>query len=320
MEQLSNNILLVRPANFGFNIETAVSNAFQQILDISGSDLKNKVAEEFENFALTLQKNNIHVEVANDTSHPIKPDAIFPNNWISFHKDGTVILYPMCTANRRLERRQDILRSLSRKYEVRKVLDLSYFESEEKYLEGTGSIVFDHLNKVAYACLSPRTHKEVLLRLCEAIGYEAFYFTSVDEKGKEVYHTNVMMSIGEDFAVVCLESVKDTGERNRLEEKLKAGGHTIISIDFNQMSHFAGNMLLLKNTDGEKLLVCSQTAFDSLTNQQKNKIAEFAKLLPIPIPTIETIGGGSARCMIAEIFCKVIVHSPAKELELSDQE
>ncbi len=304
MKQVTSNILLIRPANFGFNVETAVSNAFQQIVDLSAGELRRKVNAEFENFSKTLSERGINVIVAEDTPHPVKPDAVFPNNWISFHACGTAVLYPMCTPNRRMERRKDVVEQLSRRFKIKDVIDFSEYEKENKFMEGTGSIVFDHEHKVAYACLSPRTNKEVLYKISEQLGYEPLCFTSQDQNGKEIYHTNVMMSIGPGFAVVCLDSVINPEERKALSGKLKSCGLEIIEINFLQVNNFAGNMLSVKDKKGSKLLVCSQRAADSLTNEQKKRIETYCELLAVPIPTIETIGGGSARCMMAEIFCE----------------
>lgn len=302
MLQATSSILLVRPANFGYNSQTAVSNSFQQQLNLPLHELNKKVADEFENFITTLKAKGVNVFVVDDTIEPIKPDAIFPNNWVSFHEDGTVVLYPMCTPNRRLERRMDVVDSLKEKFKFTRVIDLSEHEKNNRFLEGTGSIVFDHEHKIAYACLSPRTDKEILIDLAKKLDYEACYFTAYDKLDKEIYHTNVMMCIGSGFAIVCLDCIKDHLEKNNLINKLNSTGHEIIAVSNEQINQFAGNMLFVDTHTKQKILICSQSAFNSLEEGQKEKINKYCELVAIPIPTIETIGGGSARCMMAEIF------------------
>ncbi len=305
--QSTNNILLVRPATFSFNKETAISNAFQINLNESAEIIKEKKLAEFDAFVKTLKNKGVKVTVVEDTLTPEKPDAIFPNNWVSFHADGSVILYPMNAENRQHERRLDIIDLLKKDFKVTNILNLSHYEKEGKYLEGTGSIIFDHLNKKAYACLSPRTDKDLLIKVCEYLNYEPIYFFSLDEKGKEIYHTNVMMCIAENFAVICLDSISNPIEKEKLIKNLSETGHQIIDISFEQMKNFAGNMLELKGSDNKKILALSQSAFDSLSVNQKEEIEKFCELVPLNIKTIETIGGGSARCMIAEIFLPEIM-------------
>lgn len=294
----TNNILLIRPANFGFNEETRASNVFQKELSENAETVRQNALLEFEAVAAKLRSHGVDVFVFDDTPSPVKTDAVFPNNWISFHADGTVVLYPMLSANRRLERRADIIESLKDKFEITNIIDLSIYESENLFLEGTGSIVFDHANKIAYAALSPRTDKELFLDLCEKLNYKPVIFTAHDRSGSEIYHTNVMMCIGEEFAVICLESITDKSERANVFSKLATTGHEVVDITFDQMNSFAGNMLLVRND----LLVMSQSAHRSLTKTQKLALEKYCELLPFAIPTIETVGGGSARCMIAEIF------------------
>lgn len=301
--QYTSNLMMVRPASFQFNYETAVSNAFQKSLDgLSETEIKQKAIEEFDAYVSKLRANKINVTVIQDTADPAKPDAIFPNNWISMHEDGTAILYPMNTANRRLERRMDILEDLQKSFVINKVRDLSELESKNIFLEGTGSIIFDHIHKIAYACLSPRTDKNAFVSFCEKLQYEAICFTSSDEQNNLVYHTNVMLTIGDTFAVICLESIKTKKEQVLVKEKLENTGHEIIDITFAQMNAFAGNMLQVKNTDDKTFLVMSETAFKSLTASQIAQIEKRTAILSVEIPTIETIGGGSARCMLAEIY------------------
>ncbi len=300
----ANNILLIRPGNFIFNTETAANNAFQNNLAESQNAIQLKVKAEFDKFATTLKSKGVKLYIFNDTAFPPKPDAIFPNNWITFHPDGRVFLYPMFAPNRRNERRLDIIESLRSNFNIKEVIDLSHFESKNKFLEGTGSIVFDHRNKYAFACISPRTNKELFIKLCSDLGYKPFCFHAHDESGTEIYHTNVMMCIGEKFAVVCLDAITNAKERENIDEILVQSGHEIINISPKQMNKFAGNMLELINDKNEKLLIISQSAYESLTASQINTLQQYCELVPLAIPTIEIIGGGSVRCIIAEIFLK----------------
>lgn len=304
--QTTKNILLIRPSNFVFNSETAESNGFQFKVEDSKDFIQQKAFAEFEAFVSNLKSKGVNVFVFDDTKLPVKPDAIFPNNWITFHSDGTVILYPMFAHNRRHERRHDIINSLKRNFKVTSIVDLSKYEQENKFLEGTGSIVFDHINKIGYACLSPRTNKELFIRVCDYLHYKPVHFHSHDINGKEIYHTNVMLCIGEMFAVICLDSITDNEERLNVSHSLTSSKHQIIDITFDQMNNFAGNMLAIHNQNGNNLLVLSQSSFDCLTPNQKNEIQKFCELVPMSIKTIETIGGGSARCMMAEIFLQII--------------
>ncbi len=302
-KQYTSNLLMVRPASFQFNVETAVSNAFQKSLDgLTAEEIKQKAIEEFDAYVEKLRTNKINVTVIQDTLEPAKPDAIFPNNWISMHENGNVFLFPMNTENRRLEVRPEIIDTLKASFIIHDIQDLRTSIQENKFLEGTGSIIFDHIHKMAYACLSPRTDKDIFLQYCKMIGYEPIYFTSADAQDNLVYHTNVMLTIGDTFAVICLESINDNGEQYYIGKRLKETGHEIIDITFAQMNAFAGNMLQVQNTEGKTFLVMSETAFHSLTAEQIAQIENHTSILPVSIPTIETIGGGSARCMIAEIY------------------
>lgn len=296
--QTTNKILLIRPANFGFNDETRGSNTFQKELSDSAETIRQRALFEFDEFAQTLRARGVDVFVFDDTILPPKTDAVFPNNWVSFHADGTVVLYPMLSANRRLERRADIIGSLGQKFEIANIIDLTPYEREGRFLEGTGSIVFDHNNRVAYAAISPRTDKELFISICEKLKYEPLTFTARDLNGVEIYHTNVLMCIGKEFAVICLESIADDKERANVFDRLTTNGLDIVSLTFDQMNSFAGNMLALS----DDLLIMSQRALESLTAAQKITLEKYCELLPLAIPTIETVGGGSARCMIAEIF------------------
>jgi hypothetical protein len=300
--QSTNSILLIRPSNFIFNAETAANNAFQNNIEETNESISNKVKQEFENFNAQLIAKGIDVTVIDDTESPIKPDAIFPNNWVSFHADGTVVLYPMFAANRRTERRLDIIETLKEKFDVKNIIDFSIYENENKFLEGTGSIVFDHEHKIAYACLSPRTNKEIFIKLCDVLDYKHIYFTACDEAGQEIYHTNVMMCIAEKVVIICAESIVDKNEREQVLLSFKNTRHEIIDINFAQMNNFAGNMLALQTNTGKPLLALSQTAYNCLIAKQKDAIEKYYELFSLAIPTIETIGGGSVRCMMAEIF------------------
>ncbi len=300
--QSSKNILLIRPATFDFNSETAASNAFQVKLNKSKAEIKKEKLQEFEDFVKTLKSKGVKVFVFDDTKNPAKPDAIFPNNWVSFHSDGTVILYPMFAPNRRRERRRDIIELLKENFVVNKILDLSKYENEKKYLEGTGSIIFDHKNKFGCACLSPRTNKELFIEVCAYLNYKPIYFYAHDDSGKEIYHTNVMMCIGEGFSVICLDSISEHAERELVVQSLTETGRQVIDITFEQMKNFAGNMLAIQTSNNKSILALSQSAFHSLTANQKKEIGKYSELVPLSIKTIETIGGGSARFMIAEIF------------------
>ncbi|MFN0280074.1 MAG: citrulline utilization hydrolase CtlX [Pyrinomonadaceae bacterium] len=300
--QSARNILLIRPQNFGYNSETAESNEFQNRSDADESAIKQMALAEFDGFAETLRSKGFGVFVFDDTDEPAKPDAVFPNNWVSFHVDGTVILYPMCAESRRSERRMDIVETLGKEFRVEKIIDLSHYENENRFLEGTGSIVFDHINKTAYACISARTDAELFAEVSQALGYEPVSFHAVDANGRAIYHTNVMMCIGPGFAVICLASIKDEEERSRVFEALRSGGSEIVEISFEQMNHFAGNMLAVSGENAKTFLVLSTRALASFAKEQITTLEKYCELLPVSIPTIEKYGGGGARCMMAEVF------------------
>ena len=300
MSQATDHVFLIRPQSFGFNPETALSNTFQNKLQFDPTVLQEKVSQEFKAFAQTLIDHGVHVTIFEDTPVPVKPDAVFPNNWISCHEDGTLVLYPMCTPNRRAERRADIVETLKKNFAVTRTIDLTHYESENRFLEGTGSIIFDHVHRLAYACESPRTDHHLFLEVCGLLRHKPVFFHAENEKGIAIYHTNVMMCVGDSFAVICLDSIRDEREKAMVENELKQGNHDIITISLAQMNSFAGNMLLLEGKNGN-LLALSQCAFDSLTLSQRLQLEKHTRLLPLSIPTIEGIGGGSARCMIAEV-------------------
>jgi len=298
--QSTSNILMIRPVSFGFNEQTAESNAFQN-RDANQQTVQDKALAEFDHFVKTLEHAGVQVTVVNDTPQPHTPDSIFPNNWVSFHDDGTIFLYPMQAENRRLERREDIITDLEDKFKVGHVIDLSRFEADNRFLEGTGSMVLDRENKIAYACLSPRTDKQVLDLFCDQAGYKAISFDAADEHGKAIYHTNVLMCVGSKFAVICADSIPNPHERIVVLESLKSNQKEVITITFDQMNHFAGNMLEVKNKIGETLIVMSKNAFNALDGEQKTILEKYGKLVYADINTIETNGGGSARCMMAEV-------------------
>lgn len=290
---------MIRPVNFSFNAETAVNNAFQ-VSNVS-DDVQRKALTEFENFVKVLRENGIDVTVIEDTPQPYTPDSIFPNNWVSFHDANTVCLYPMYAANRRLERKPGILDALGKKFHIDATLDFSSNEEQDRFLEGTGSMVLDRDVRIAYACLSPRTHRKVLLDFCEKMGYTPEVFTAVDAAGRPIYHTNVMMCVADRYVVVCLDSVPAPKERELLVATICSSGKTVVPITLDQMNHFAGNMLQVHNDKGEKLLIMSSQAYESLTPEQVQALQNFNRIIHAPLTTIETNGGGSARCMLAEI-------------------
>jgi hypothetical protein len=297
--QTTSHLLMIRPVNFTFNAETAVNNAFQ----VAGADAdaQRKALAEFDRFVQLLRENGVDVTVVDDTPQPYTPDSIFPNNWVSFHREGTVCLYPMYAANRRLERKPGVLETIARRFRIDATLDFSGYEAEGLFLEGTGSMVLDRDERIAYACLSPRTDKEVLLDFCRKMGYRPEVFAAIDGTGRDIYHTNVMMCVGDRFVVVCLDALPDLDQRQHLEATIGDTGKVLVPISLDQMNHFAGNMLQVENQNGEKLLVMSTQAFDSLTPEQVAALQTFNRILHAPLTTIETNGGGSARCMLAEI-------------------
>jgi len=301
--QITNTILMIRPAAFGANEETAASNFFQSTgTKTDPRSIRQSALKEFEKMVELLRQHEINVLVIDDTPTPVKPSAVFPNNWLSTSPEGIVSVFPMYAANRRPEKRDDILKMLAEKFVVKGLQDWSEFEVEGKFLEGTGSMVIDHENKVIYTCYSPRTDISMLEKFANANKYRAIIFLAIDKNGQPVYHTNVMMTLGEDFAILCEESIEEEWELIAVRQLLESTGHEVIRITKDQMHSFAGNMLQVKNSKGEKFLLMSQTAFDSLNEEQKEELAARSKLLPIPIPVIEKTEGGSVRCMIAEIF------------------
>jgi len=302
--QTTSHILMIRPADFKFNEQTAGNNKFQKASE--QNDVQQQALQEFDGFVAMLRSNGVDVTVIDDTLDPDTPDSIFPNNWVSFHEDGAVFLYPMFSENRRLERRNEILKTLERNFKISHINDLSFYENGNIFLEGTGSMVLDRANKIAYACLSVRTEVEAFNNFCQLAGYKSVIFNAVDSTNYPIYHTNVMMCIGDKFAVICLDSIPNLYERNFVQKALSLSGKEIIKISLDQMNHFAGNMLQVKNDKDESLLVMSEQAYKVLNETQIETLSKYAKLIYSPLYMIEQNGGGSARCMLAE------VHLPLK--------
>lgn len=300
--QTTSNLLMIRPVNFSFNTETAVNNSFQAQQDI---DAQDKALLEFDSFIYKLQQHGVDVTVVNDTPNPYTPDSIFPNNWISFHSDGSLFLYPMFALNRRQERKPHVIEAIKNKFQVNSINDLSDLENQHEFLEGTGSLVLDRDSKIAYACLSPRTTLKALARFSSESNFSIESFTAVDTQGKEIYHTNVMMCVADQFVVICLDSINNPAERERVTKSISNSQKEIIEISFDQMNQFAGNMLQVNNKEGKKFLVMSSQAFSSLTSTQRQSIEKYNAIIHSSLDTIERNGGGSARCMMAEVFLEL---------------
>lgn len=298
MAQNTHHIMMIRPVRFTFNEQTAESNSFQQAA-AKAEDTQAKALKEFDDFVDNLRNNGVQVWVVDDTDEPHTPDSIFPNNWISMHEDGRVALYPMQAENRRLERRADIAHHLAETFLMQDIVDYTASEKDEIFLEGTGSMVLDRDKKICYACLSPRTHPALLERFCADFGYKLITFTATDKQGKLIYHTNVVMCVGKQFMVVCFDCIASETERRIIRNSTTK---TIIEITFNQLEHFAGNMLEVVNEKGQQIVVMSEQAYKCLTISQTAQLEFFAKIVMAPLYTIEANGGGSARCMMAEIF------------------
>ncbi len=291
---------MVRPFRFAFNEETAQNNYFQQGGE-SGS-VAVKALEEFDAFVNQLRAKDVDVTVVQDTPEPWTPDSIFPNNWFSSHFTGELVLYPMFAGNRRQERKQEVVDLLTRKMNHRKVVDLTHWEKKDEFLEGTGSMVLDRDKRIAYCCRSPRTSEKVLADFCARLNYDAVVFNSTDKNANLIYHTNVMMSVGNQVAIICLESIKDKNERDKVVSRLTSTGKIIVDISLDQVARFAGNMLEVKSRNGHPIMVMSAAARNALTAAQETVISTYNTILSAPLTTIETNGGGSARCMLAEIF------------------
>lgn len=305
--QCADAVLMVRPARFAYNPETASTNAFQRPPQQGDQGAGPAARAEFDGLAAALRGEGIGVAILEDSPEPAKPDAVFPNNWVSFHEDGTVVLYPMQAASRRRERRQDAIEAAETLgYRVSRVLDLTGHEARGRYLEGTGSVVLDHRHRTAYACLSPRTDESVLEEWSRELGYRTVAFEAADRAGTPLYHTNVLMCIGERFVAVGLDAIA-ASDRDRVRESLRSGGRELIAIGQAQIERFAGNMLELASWDealGEcRVLVLSQSARQALPDEAFSRLSACTdEVLVVPVPTIERLGGGSVRCMLAEVF------------------
>lgn len=294
--------LLIRPACFGYNIETAASNSYQHFPEPREMDrVQQKAREEFDGLVQALEAAEVEVLVVADGEEPPKTCAVFPNNWFSTHSGGKLVLYPMLSKNRRLERCPEVIQLLQEQFQVGELIDLSHFEAQEQFLEGTGSLVLDRVNKLAYACLSPRTHQEPLLYWAAETGYELVPFRAVDAAGQPIYHTNVMMWVGQELAGICLDSITNALERKDVEQRLRQTRHQLVEFTREQLNRFCGNMLEVQNRHGRSFVVMSEAALQALTPPQRDRIEEKAVIISAPLPTIEAIGGGSARCMIAEV-------------------
>jgi hypothetical protein len=307
MKQTTNTILMIRPIHFRMNEQTAVNNYYQKVVDnLLPASVHEKALQEFDRYVEKLESFEINVVVVSDTKEFDTPDSIFPNNWISFHADASVALYPMFAENRRLERREDILETLEKQgFLIENIVDYTSAEEEKVFLEGTGSMILDRENKKAYCAISPRADEQLFIEFCEDFEYSPVIFTAnqtVDNKRVAIYHTNVMMCIAETFAIVCLASIDDKAERKNVLRNFKEDGKKVIDITEEQVNNFAGNMLQVRGKDNELFLIMSQAALNCLTQAQKAQINNHCKIIASSLDTIEACGGGSARCMMAEVF------------------
>lgn len=305
MKQITDTVLMIRPVNFRMNEQTAVNNYFQKSTEELHASVNMKAQQEFDRFVEKLENAGLQVITIDDVKEQDTPDSIFPNNWVSFHDNGNVGLYPMFARNRRKERREDILASIEDKgFVINNIIDYTSAEAEDIFLEGTGSLILDRPNQKAYCALSPRADEDLVIEFCEDFEFTPIIFKAYqtfESKRLPIYHTNVMMCVAEEFAVICLDTIDDKKEKKLVSESLKSDGKEIIEISESQMNQFAGNMLQVQGKD-DKFLVMSQTAYDSLGAHQISKIEKYSKILSSDLQTIETHGGGSARCMLAEIF------------------
>ena len=305
---LASSVMMIRPIAFRYNEQTATNNHYQKILsELSSDEVQRRALHEFDTLVTHLRAKDIEVVVVQDTHEEDTPDSIFPNNWISFHDDGRVGWYPMYAENRRLERRKEILNILQEQhcFLISEMVNFSHYESDGRFLEGTGSMLLDRVNKIAYAAQSLRTDARVLKDFCETFGFESLTFKAFQTVNKErlpIYHTNVMLSLADDFAIICADTIDDSEERNSLIDCLKDSGKEVIFITEDQKHRFAGNVMPVVNKSGEKFLVMSSTAHQSLDDEQIKKIEKHCQILSTPLHTIEACGGGSARCMMAELF------------------
>ena len=298
--QTTSHVLMVRPARFTANPETMATNAFQRPVGPE-VEVQGAALAEFDGYAAALASAGVSVLVVQDSPEPHTPDSVFPNNWVSFHEDGTQVLYPMEAPNRRRERKPAVLAAVAERFAVRRTLDLTAFESEGRFLEGTGSMVLDRVHRLAYLGRASRSHPEVVEAFCGALGYRAVWFDATDSAGTPIYHTNVMMAVGRTLAVVCLEALEDSTQRIRLQGFLRETGKVVLPITRAQMTAFAGNMIELRGWNGHPVLAMSRRAWASLSQAQRDLILTHAQPVVAPIDTIETCGGGGTRCMVAEI-------------------
>lgn len=302
-EQSTSQVIMVRPAAFYSDPATAASNAFQSQPESPTAKMLETAQQEFDQAVATMLANGIAVEVIQDDPQPAKPNAIFPNNWFSTHADGTMVLYPMATASRRSEREIPVVDRLGTMgFEINEIIDMSFYEEENQFLEGTGSLVLDRVNRVAYACLAERTDPELVRTFGYELGFDPFVFHAVDPDGKPIYHTNVMLSVGSGYAIACLESVQDDFEREELQAQLEQWGHAVIPISYRQMQAFAGNALEVKDHDGNARLLISTSGWGSLDAGQQATLKSFVDPIILPVDTIQKAGGGGIRCMVAEVF------------------
>jgi hypothetical protein len=304
--QITNTILMIRPVAFRMNEQTAVNNYFQEDLNVKNQTINSRAQKEFDDFVSVLRKNGVNVVVVDDRKETDTPDSIFPNNWVSFHASGTVVVYPMFAENRRKERREDIFDMLEEHgFRIDNVVDYTSAEEEGVFLEGTGSILKDRVNQKAYCALSERAHEELFIEFCEDFDCFPVLFTAnqtVNGERLPIYHTNVMMAMAETFTVICLETIDDKKERKNVVDHLKKDGKEIIAITEKQMHHFAGNMLQVFGKNEQRFMVMSSAAYHSLRKDQLDAITKHCQIIHSSLETIETCGGGSARCMMAEVF------------------
>ncbi len=296
---------MIRPAAFGYNQETAANNSFQEVFDAPAEMLQDVALKEFDRFVRKLRNHRIYIDVIEDKDRPHTPDAIFPNNWISLHANGSIITYPMFSPLRRQERREDIIQTLKQKYSVIQIKGYQEYEAAGRFLEGTGSLILDRANKTAYACRSIRTDEKLMEQFCDEQGFVKIIFDAFDQDGIPIYHTNVIIALAETFVVICLGAIPNGKEKEMMLDSLHKAGKTIIDITFDQVACFAGNMLQVKNADEVRYTIMSEAAFLSLKSEQIRIILKDSFILHAAIPTIEKVGGGSVRCMIAENFLPV---------------
>ena len=312
MQQITNNILMIRPVSFRMNEQTAINNYYQKVLDkLNPETVQFKALQEFDSLVEKLKEVGVNVIVIEDSKETDTPDSIFPNNWMSFHENGDVGIYPMFAENRRLERREDIFETLEGQgFEINNVVDYTSAEDEELFLEGTGSLLLDRVNEKAYCALSPRAEEDLFIEFCEDFEFTPIPFISYQTMNNErlpIYHTNVMMCLGEAFSVICLESIDDKKEKKNVLKHLKESVKEVILITEEQVNSFAGNMLQVLGANDNRYIVMSKSAYQCLTKQQLNQLKKHGKIIYSSLDTIEACGGGSARCMMAEVFLKKVV-------------